>query len=62
MTVPKCRGCNHPTAGHYRARDPDYEALDSMYCGQDDCMCWERYAINRDNKGPLTPERKPPKP
>jgi hypothetical protein len=30
-----------------------------MYCAEDGCLCWNRYAIARQNPGSLTLERKP---
>jgi hypothetical protein len=51
--------CQHLLSDHYCGPDPDYSSLESVYCDHEGCMCWERFAINRENKGPLTPDRKP---
>lgn len=55
-----CKGCGHSFHDHYRGPDPDHPGLDSMYCAEDGCLCWERFAIARPNPGPLTLDRKPP--
>ena len=56
-----CRGCGHDRELHYRGPDPDVHGLESVYCAEPGCMCWERFLIARPTRGPLTPERKPAK-